>query len=978
MSTTQVPILPPPPNSKLLRQQSTFYEEDKELLFSGSTEQAVELLIARPCTRLDFPVDGEPFLVHLAKSGDYSKLRLFTAHLKRNGMSSVVQCQSSKGETLLHLLFSQELSEDTENLDFLFETIFLLLPQADLLAVDDDGDAIIEFALHKQWDCFKTLRQNILHKLALDGAAKNIEIKGEPLLVFLARETELYSEELLHELIDSEIGHVVEVFGIPENEELEDDLFINTGSPKLVTVFDFQTLERMHVRRSSNPKVKSGDMVDIPEVIEEESVHSKVKAAVATMRGNTLLEDKRGYEALKVEEQETSSPSQLRKFVTRTKHAIESVRLEHIRKKVERKLLGRLPSVSEDPLLFNEVVPISDYRRRSSGFSSTSSGVGILPIRELKGVELENVKKKILIFRKYQQQKKSTEKRAKEVSETRELCRKALKSRRASLHPNSPLATSPNSAPMSFEPTASPHYSDTFSTEGEVKKEVAQWKQAFSKIRTANAQKKAGWDPTLFLIEKKLSEEHKKEKQAAQKEWEEAKKLVHEQLTSFQGKHRNLAETSAMGGYQTAISRMTTNLESFHMEGELEQASEVMQQVGQLAQLILEGRDVIKGWDVKSIDAAINSASAGLGIVLGAGEVAGGMVTLVGQGTVKAVAEGIANGCGVVNDIQSSINEALHMVIDICHLVKEFYEGEPALGKLESIGAVDILKKGAGFAKQLLRIIRNLLKATKGILELVGHSTVGLAEAIPGLGILFNIMSITERAIYLADNAFSYSELCEMKDRLKDSLVTDPVLRVMFDKSEARKTSITEMEYFTQTAPTLRRSQRLYQESDDDILEARRYELVRELKSVCGKRILKNACDIAFDLGGILGEGLKLGGVTAEAGIAVGASISISRAGITALNHLKRLYHTHQDDEKSPKAKHLRRCRLMETFFVLTLSFLEQDFSDESQAMKHAAQYQELRQYFYAMGLKPKDIIGKELDDNLLKFVYDVLKKREP
>ncbi|RLV59898.1 hypothetical protein D5018_09445 [Parashewanella curva] len=990
MSTPTVPLSPPPQHKHLSAQQS-FNEEDRCCLIDGEQQQIIDFLKMNPETRLDFVVKGEPLLIHLAKCSEYNKLNLFVAHLKQKGEHKALQCVSSQRQTLLHILFSKDIDYFEVDFDLRLDVIRELIPLIELTKLDGNGDTVIELALKKPWDDFSPIRQDVLLKLKEQTDRQHIEIKGEPLLVFIARETESYSEPTLGQLLDNKIGHVVEVADLSEVEPLEDDLFVGAGSPQQTTMFDVEILAKMKIRRGSKPRVRSQSEINLPKTIAEERWEVTEKAGIEALKHNVaeLDEQLQGemeeYFPATFEVPHKPFSERVEGWVAHTMQVAARTIDEGpqlLKERLEQKLLGRFERQDLAPLLINEEVPVSDARRRSSVFSSESSAAAISPIRELEGQELDNVKKKLLLFRNYQEKKQQIKKRAEVVAETNQSYRDAIQTRKHSLlpDPHLKLTVSGDSVPVvvaSTEEVLPPRPSDTYSSVGELNHALRLWHKAIEQVKTVSAREKIGWDPTLFLAEKKLREIHQQEKEETQKQWQHVKNEVHAHVEKFREKNKQLADTSSLGGYQSALDKMNSDLESFHMEGDLEQASGVLQQVGQLVQLLMEGRDVIKGWKFESIDAATNSLSAAAGAILGAGELGAGFAAFVSHGTIKEVAEGIASGCGIVNEIQTCINEVIHMVVDICHLVEEFTEGDPVFGPLENKGAVGILKKGAGFAKQLLRIIRTLLKATKGILNLLEESTLGVAQAIPGLGILLNIITITERAIFLADSAFSYSELSESKHRLKQILSVDRKLNVMFYTSG--KTNIKELEYITQDAEKITHSaDRLYQVSLSDILEAKRYELVRELKSICGKRILRNAYEIAFNLGEILGEGLKIGGVTAEAGIVVGASISITRAGITGLNQLKKLYHSRHEDEKSPKAKHQRRCRIMETFFLLTYYFACQDFSDSTQSAKYAAQYQELRQYFYAMGLRATDIIGREMNDELLKFVYEKLKQREP
>ena len=323
--------------------------------------------------------------------------------------------------------------------------------------------------------------------------------------------------------------------------------------------------------------------------------------------------------------------------------------------------------------------------------------------------------------------------------------------------------------------------------------------------------------------------------------------------------------------------------------------------------------------------------------------------------SLKAIKDGFVHLLDVFREMQDS---------------KMFDDNAPADVK-RADQALDFLKHGAHFSKELASVSRSLTLASREILELTGKSSTAAGKAIPGLSIFVSVLDLAERTVSMTHAVRAYAQMSEYKTTLKESFRDFDDLSDIIDETtnQTNKVELKRLAFESELNDLV---------DTATIDEAKRYYLVRGLKKINEKRITREALKMTLDVANLAAAIAELSGAGASAGLGISVTTAGVNIGAFTIRNAKQQYHNYKGDEKSLSAKHAARLRQMEIMIGLLRSIEVPAENDEYAQTMAAAQLEEIKHLFKAAGLPLFKFLKPGLKpEKRMQLLYDALKRRE-
>ncbi|MBE8166758.1 MAG: hypothetical protein HAW66_00090 [Shewanella sp.] len=946
---------------------------------ANNIEQLSLLITRQPDVLLNIEIERQPLAIYLLSNHNYQALRCILEHcishyvpLYNIGMSGV---------ELLKFLFHPASPVSPDKLQ-LIEYCVSNIP---LTAEEKANCPISEFGLKKEWDEQFSLRSAIYKRLRKEGEHGQCRVDDEPLLVYIAHHPDDYSQSTLEALVNRNVASEFSDINKSDIKALHSSTISiesetsNIVRPRPISPKSSTSVTSPKLSVAFTPSQPSRNIIQLTT---EETIEKNKEEPIFVLDPPPL--------------QHIRAPSFFSSAIRKVKSAYTD--LEHWSEKKSSKLHSRFAHQrrpeDELGLIANRAAIAGNYIATPSELAKTA--VPLTPLHALSDKEKAVTIKKLQLLRQHLQRTKDIKAEARDVLKHRVSVRKQIKATRI----NSPLTTSAspasagvfkfgvipasrsewvtfdddNTYPSSMSlghnnlvtADAEEHTPSNLMSPTEQSETVKLWRKALSSTssipRPPLSSPSSLWNTTLRLAEQKLTQQHQELEAESQNTLIDVTITVKKALDSI----RHEPE-SAFLEYAGIVDSLVNQLESYNAEESVENSSKAIFHSAALIAQFAKGKEVFKQWDLTTIQNITSSLSSVASVALNTTAAVSEGVGSFLPDNIQKVTSTVSGAANVIDHIQTSFQEVQHVTLEIVELIKQHSSMKESQDIDHEFVTYDFLTMMAGISKSLMSIIQKILLAAKEILAITNQALAGLSAAIPGLGIVINIIDIAQRSLYLANNAYYLAQLSEMKERDQDFFPDHPILCELITDGRTNYYTLKDIAYEGKVYPNI---------SPDVIREARRYSMICELKKTCRKRVIRAANNVFFDAAAITGDALKLGGVTSGAGIGLSVGVALSKASLISIKWLKQSYHDHQNDLSSSSEKHLLRCRLIESLAQFLVAFLEQDLLDENMTKSYIEQYGELRVFFYGIGLKVNDFLGKKIDEKAVKKVYKALKSR--
>ena len=281
------------------------------------------------------------------------------------------------------------------------------------------------------------------------------------------------------------------------------------------------------------------------------------------------------------------------------------------------------------------------------------------------------------------------------------------------------------------------------------------------------------------------------------------------------------------------------------------------------------------------------------------------------------------------------------------------------------------LKEGLSYSHRCIEIASGIADVAESLSTVLkaNYASQALGKATPGIGLVLSISNLADNFIHIAKEFKSYAQLSEMKERLKDSFVDDGELCRLINP-ETWKTNQHELETCAFNSDDDANV------SDDLIVESKRYYLTQQIKIIERKRLERQLLHLFSNSVALIGSIMELTGVASEVGITISATSSVIELGAQGIRVTKQKYNNITNSDKSETMKEETRNRVIG--IMLSLVDMIQQPSDVDFDQELAIhQYYEVKIYFRAIGISIADFIKQKSPERRLNMLHDSLKNRD-
>ncbi|MCL1078507.1 hypothetical protein D5R81_10860 [Parashewanella spongiae] len=370
----------------------------------------------------------------------------------------------------------------------------------------------------------------------------------------------------------------------------------------------------------------------------------------------------------------------------------------------------------------------------------------------------------------------------------------------------------------------------------------------------------------------------------------------------------------AMSGIANATDDYTEWLQRLDVESHMDCESTTVFHGIELAASVLTQIDSIRQLKVKNIKDIVEPISGLVSGTIGVGAASTEMVAHFSEGSIsEAVGDASAS-----LEIIGALKDGMIKIIDLIKALSH----SGSLTQSEHFAPTDFKKtqyylgEGLSYAKKFASISKKFLSAAKKIIDIVGSNSGMIGEAVPGLGLVVNLIHIVEQIQKLTTNVPLYMQLSEMKLRAKVLLnEMDQTTKII--KANG-KTNTVELKVFLALSPEIENELNDEIIDPDAIDEVRRYSFVREMKSVNLDRIRNECFSIGLHVSKTCANITELSVVAEEVAIALTVTNAVIEIGKEAVEGGVQKINNLVQNDHSAKHKHEALCEHIEILFDLT------------------------------------------------------------